>query len=509
MKKCKVIENLIITAVIIISLLWIGSIKYGFHIDEIWTFHLANYQYNDTLGIANFDIVDGRSYTGETLWDNYMTVQPEHRFDYKNVWVNQAADVHPPLYYCLIHTICSFFPNQCEAWMGLILNVLLAAVIFWQVRWMFERFLKDEKCSNIISFIFMFSVGFINAISFFRMYVLLMVWTNALVILLLDDCDRNNSWKFYGKLYLIIFGGMMTQYYYSIFTCFICAIYAVYVWKDKNYKKILLSTLTIASSVMTEIVIFPAMLKHIFWSGRGKEAFSNIHADGFMEHLFQFLKIINVQLFGGLIIIVLFIALFILVMGGHINRNIELTKIFMKKYLLVLFPTIIYILFIAKLAPYRDIRYLMNILALVYVLIASLIYYTLKNVVGLKAGAASIILLLLIIIGYKTGIPNFRLSEKENVVQLEKMKDVPCVYLYDEKYKWNIAANILELRKLDEISFFELNSDDITINDKAIVYVMRGSDDETVLSKLMKYNTHLTKKEKLFQSGYSTVYYLN
>ena len=196
-------------------------------------------------------------------------------------------------------------------------------------------------------------------------------------------------------------------------------------------------------------------------------------------------------------------------MGGHINRNIELTKIFMKKYLLVLFPTIIYILFIAKLAPYRDIRYLMNILALVYVLIASLIYYTLKNVVGLKAGAASIILLLLIIIGYKTGIPNFRLSEKENVVQLEKMKDVPCVYLYDEKYKWNIAANILELRKLDEISFFELNSDDITINDKAIVYVMRGSDDETVLSKLMKYNTHLTKKEKLFQSGYSTVYYLN
>ena len=63
MKKCKVIENLIITAVIIISLLWIGSIKYGFHIDEIWTFHLANYQYNDTLGIANFDIVDGRSYT--------------------------------------------------------------------------------------------------------------------------------------------------------------------------------------------------------------------------------------------------------------------------------------------------------------------------------------------------------------------------------------------------------------------------------------------------------------
>ena len=242
MKKCKVIENLIITAVIIISLLWIGSIKYGFHIDEIWTFHLANYQYNDTLGIANFDIVDGRSYTGETLWDNYMTVQPEHRFDYKNVWVNQAADVHPPLYYCLIHTICSFFPNQCEAWMGLILNVLLAAVIFWQVRWMFERFLKDEKCSNIISFIFMFSVGFINAISFFRMYVLLMVWTNALVILLLDDCDRNNSWKFYGKLYLIIFGGMMTQYYYSIFTCFICAIYAVYVWKDKNYQKILLST---------------------------------------------------------------------------------------------------------------------------------------------------------------------------------------------------------------------------------------------------------------------------
>lgn len=233
----KNIWKIIITVVLMIVLFSIGKNKCGFHTDEILTFHLANCQYNQSLGVVTPEIIDGKKYAGEKLWTDYMAVQPGHKFDYKNVWANQAADVHPPLYYCLIHTIASFFPNRCEPWMGLSLNVLLAMIVFWQMRWLFGNLLKNKRLATIFSLLFLFSVGFVNSISFFRMYVLLMVWTNALVILLMNTEPSSNDKTYYLKLYLIVLAGMMTQYYFSIFTCFICIVYAVYVIQNRNYKK--------------------------------------------------------------------------------------------------------------------------------------------------------------------------------------------------------------------------------------------------------------------------------
>ena len=52
----------------------------------------------------------------------YVTVAENERFDYATVYYNQTQDVHPPLYYFFLHTVCSLFPRSFTKWTGIGLN---------------------------------------------------------------------------------------------------------------------------------------------------------------------------------------------------------------------------------------------------------------------------------------------------------------------------------------------------------------------------------------------------
>ena len=87
-------------------------LKQNYHVDDIYSLGLAN-----NRGNIYIDIEDGHKYEpADEPYINYMTVDKNQRFDYGNVWKNQGADVHPVLYYILVHTICSLFPNTISKW---------------------------------------------------------------------------------------------------------------------------------------------------------------------------------------------------------------------------------------------------------------------------------------------------------------------------------------------------------------------------------------------------------
>ena len=54
-----------------------------------------------------------------------MLPRRKHRFDYASVYYNQTQDVHPPLFYFLLHTVCSLFPGSFTKWTGLGMNFVL------------------------------------------------------------------------------------------------------------------------------------------------------------------------------------------------------------------------------------------------------------------------------------------------------------------------------------------------------------------------------------------------
>ena len=104
----------------IFVLLLFTTQKKGYFIDEIYSWGLSNSYYEPF--VVSKDVF-GRWVDGRELME-YMTVQPGQGFSYGSVWYNQAQDVHPPLFYALLHTVCSFTPDTYGTWQGMILNLI-------------------------------------------------------------------------------------------------------------------------------------------------------------------------------------------------------------------------------------------------------------------------------------------------------------------------------------------------------------------------------------------------
>ena len=95
--------------------------------DNLYVDELGNYGMANNVGGTSIVIEDGKTYYPSAIpWMEYMTVDAEHRFDYKNVWKNQAEDVHPPLSYMFLHTICSIFPGIFSIWSAAVINIVFA-----------------------------------------------------------------------------------------------------------------------------------------------------------------------------------------------------------------------------------------------------------------------------------------------------------------------------------------------------------------------------------------------
>ena len=80
------------------------SQKNALHLDEVWSYGLSN----NPAGF-NLDVEEGKTYeSAKDIITAYMSASPENTFKYHMVYENQKNDTHPPLYYDLLHTICSF-----------------------------------------------------------------------------------------------------------------------------------------------------------------------------------------------------------------------------------------------------------------------------------------------------------------------------------------------------------------------------------------------------------------
>lgn len=166
-KVKKIPKSAILYLVLAIFMILAVSMKVNYYIDEIYTYGLSNYNGN---GI-DMEIEYDKTYTpGTSVYDDYMKVQNGQRFDYVNVWRNQTNDVHPPLYYALIHTICSVFPNKFSKWFAAGINIIFVLLTLYMVRKIISLFTDNKFILWSISLSFVTLSGIIMTATYFRMY---------------------------------------------------------------------------------------------------------------------------------------------------------------------------------------------------------------------------------------------------------------------------------------------------------------------------------------------------
>lgn len=287
----------------LVVLIFYGSQKTGFHEDELYSY----YSSNKTAGLF---LKDREWVLGETLREE-LVVLPGEQFRYSVVKQMQSWDVHPPIYYYLLHTVCSLSPGVFSKWQGIAVNLagyvicyFLLALLAYRVAC---RSLKEESYAPMaVTFLtccwWGFSAAVISGVMFIRMYqwltvfVLLCMWLHVRAV----EEEHPSFRSFYLPLGITVFLGFLTQYFYIIFHVFLGAGFCIYLLMNKRWKSLAAYVGTCAVSLGAALLYYPSALSHIFRGYRGTEAvgeFSDV--SNTMGRLRFFVGLFNEYVTGG------------------------------------------------------------------------------------------------------------------------------------------------------------------------------------------------------------------
>ncbi len=463
------------------------SYKCNYHLDETYSYALSNQR-----GGMEFRIKDGKKYTSVgKMYLDYLTVRPGQRFDYSNVWRNQSEDVHPPFYYALLHTICSFFPKTFSNWFAGSINIIFAVLTLFVLRKLSRYFLDSTFLINSLSLAFALSTGVLSSATFFRMYVTAMFWVTLLAYCYVRKINENEREReFLARVSVVTLFGALTHYYCIIYAILTSVLYGVYLLLGKRYKETLRFCLAMAGTGVVSCLVFPAMIQHIFSGSRGLEVFSNaVNISDLFERMDFFWKKIDIQLFGGFsfsLILTIIILLLLYTKEKDIKECVKADSIIHNKsvmsYLLTLIPVMTYFLIVSKITVYQSERYMVPVYALSFWMALLLLVNLLHLLLPVKRANFTAVLLLCVITAgswMNAKWPFLYLNSKTFLEKAAGYKNTDCVCLYNEK-RFLIGLQFLEVKNYKSIRLMHYK--DKRRIDKAIKDVKKNKPDRIIVS---------------------------
>lgn len=404
-----------LAAVLMISLamlIFYGNQKEGYHVDEVYSYGLANSEYlpfmhfgqhdynvkewmmeygaGESLGqlfgnlVKDFRILKEcgfhvkesviyRDYltaqansadTRTSSWVpgqaylDYVAVSESNTFNYASVYYNQRGDVHPPLYYSLLHTICSVFQGKFSRWFGLGLNIaalLMAAALLYK---MCRLYLGGRTVALLTVGVYSLSAGFLSTAMFLRMYALLtlMVIAYCYMHLKIADEDFRLKGKNRRKLVLVVLCGYLTHYYFVLYAIGVAAVFCVWMAVRRRWREMAGYVLTLAGAAAAGLCIWPFAIRHVFQGYRGMDSL-NVLLNGnlYLSKTKLMFDQAAAWLFGGH---GWWILLCLCVQAGLLvwKRGRKLPVF---KGLLLFVPIVFYTITVSQIVPFLDTRYIM------------------------------------------------------------------------------------------------------------------------------------------------------
>lgn len=350
---------------------------------------------------------------------DYLTVSSDEIFNYFSVIWNQSRDVHPPLFYILVHLVSSLFIGKFSKYIIFSINLIFFILTSLMIYKIFKLY-KKEKLTIIALILYGLSMGAISTVMFQRMYMMVTFFVIAYTYISIKICRVGLKKKEIKQLSIITILGFLTQYYFCIFavaTFFILLIYT------KEKKKWIMENIKLA---ILGIFIFPASIYHIFFSYRGIGVLQDKYFTRlkfFIEETFKNYSINNI--IGYIILILVLVGLAILIIKNRKSKRLV-------ENLILSLPIIIYYLVISKSAPYLEQRYIMPALPLIAVGIVLLLDYCISK---MKIRNYIYVVTLLVVMGLQvygicTNEPEYLYKGYSQYIELaEEYKDYQFIYV--------------------------------------------------------------------------------
>lgn len=504
-KRANIILAVLIAVSLIISSVYMFT-KQGYHEDELLTYNLANSskQLNVDGGWNTYDD-----------FNEYLSVSPDDRFDYAQVYQNQIIDAsHPPFYYALVHTVCSFFPSAFSKWLAYSINIFAmvgALVLLFKIG---KRVTGNNLYSLIATGAYALSIACITTTIYLRMYATLTFFVLAFLNMSLKLYDKKNTVNIKDCILLavIVMFGVLTQYYFILFAGLIGLVFLVFKIKEKCVKDLVKYIVSALVGAGVALCIYPYIIANVLGGNRGLGSLEfSIDFITIVTYviykLCTYIEVLSKDLFLGQIW--LFALCAICAVGFGVYFRFIKKKKLGRKAMFIVVPTLVYFIGISLLSPFNSDRYVMASLPLVAMMFTFAfikIFELFKNEKLRLVLPISIVLACAI--GFVTVTPYYTYGK----TNLYEPKTDKCIFVGTAMLEWNkcidklmqydeamiIQTSEMSRTLLDELEEFANSRGVITngkIGELAGAYMFNGDTDKQKVDSMAKLKTDETLKD--------------
>lgn len=493
MKKINPGKACVLLAFLLLLVFWVHEAgkKEDMHCDEYFSYMGANSNFAEE-GFAFENLENGEWVTPEYFVEK-LSVGKNEIFDYKSAWNNQKSDVHPPLYYLLLHAVTSLRAGRFSMMAGLTLNMALMLGTLFLLYKILVIFTGNKLMSAIAVLAFGTCPGVISTIVFIRMYALMTFLAILYIYLYVAfEYGKIDSKVFFTGIFLINILGGLTQYYFLIF-CF--GIFVAYVvWNlilivEKKRKPVFLAfyALTNVLSAGVYLLLWPSCIEHIFHGYRGEETFENIsELNNFLKNITKMFVHLNQGIFlnSGKILLIL---------ASLIAAGMYLKKQWNKGMALALAVgcnALFYYVLVAHISELKADRYLMPIYPIIALVVFTFLVGFLKCFEQ-RGVNVFVIFMCVFAIANVLHEPNYLYDTREAQVEdIIGVQQDNCLYVHHDYHWYQLAYNLAYFTKFQntkivyDMDDLEVISEDLELQELSSLTVYFDSDynDEDMLA---------------------------
>lgn len=509
--------------------------KGRFHCDEVYSYGLSNCE---EYPFINNETVKELGYNGwvdSEFFKYYVTVDTNKPISFKAAYDNQVADVHPPMYYFILHIVCYLAGGEFTKWTGLALNLVILILLDLVLYYIGLYILKDKYKALVPVLFWSLSSAGLSNIVFIRMYMLLTLELAVFVAIHIMALKSKNAFsiKWYILIFINVIMGGLTHYYYYPFIFFFGAPICIILLSHKQFMNLIKYVASLLGGFAFNLTVFSGTINHVFSGYRGTEVLNNLGARGEAVFTKNYLPWMNNSVFGGLLFPLLIALIVLLPLSYFIKKrkNVELQEATdtTEAYRMIRkFDNRTVILFLLFVATYmfsfiaiqgsglKTNRYLYPVYPYFALITIKLVCVILENVKVKKWIQYAVISVLVIILCVLSLIKNKvenQYPEYDSVVEnVADLKGRDCI-IYYKNYWLDIYSTMTMSFDMDETYFLkpdEMDSiesilDGRKTKDELVIWIQSEIDEEetkaimNVITNRTDYNSYELKINYLTQ----------
>ena len=495
---------------------------------EYYLYTLAN---GTQLGVA----IESGKWNDTTPYMSQLVSEGDENFRFGQMYEATASNVHPFLYYALVHFVSSIFTGIFSKWIGLSINILLLIPILIVVKKLAWKLSGENEIITLITMLLCgLSPATMSMTMLIRMYLLLSLWTLWYAYLHVMDLEREklSVTKFLLPVFICGFCGFLTQYFFVVIMFFITFVYAFYLLVFcRRVKDAVIYGFTALFSLICTYFVWPVSYFHIFKGYRGKGAVSQLKDVAHLgKRLFSHLDYLNTMVFAGTLPVfaILLIAGTVLLLRRVRQLRKQSQKNILRSFsvstrgiILLSIAAVLNFLILTQLGLLDGItccRHTYTSYALFLVLLPSCTYKLLTSLMPARRQIASACtiaaFLAVLLLGYvEKNVLFLYEGEKVATTYAKEHPDAKVVMFQADNGMYD--SRIQELIMYPQVYYISVNdlstAEDETIAnaDELLVYMTTQTDDqEACFESIYRQNPKLTQADHLWDSNYFFSVYL-